>query len=71
MAHQVQKSRKICGTCAYWGGLVRELNNTYVSVETGFMKDALVYQRLVPKRILQMIFNLLAAVGKQNTDSAP
>lgn len=36
MAHQVQKSRKICGTCAYWGGLVRELNNTYVSVETGF-----------------------------------
>lgn len=36
MAQQVQKSRKICGTCSYWAGVVRELNSTYVSVETGF-----------------------------------
>lgn len=36
MSTQVQKSRKICGTCAYWAGTVRELNNSYVSVETGF-----------------------------------
>ena len=34
MAIQVQKSRKVCGTCAYWAGIVRPLNNSYVSVET-------------------------------------
>lgn len=36
MAQQVEKSRKVCGTCAYWAGVVRELNSSYVSVENGF-----------------------------------
>ena len=36
MGIQVQKSRKVCGTCKYWGGIVRELGNSYVEVQNGF-----------------------------------
>lgn len=35
MGIQVQKSRKICATCKYWGGVVRELNRSYVEVQNG------------------------------------
>ena len=36
MGTQVSKSRKVCGTCKYWGGLVKEHNKSYVEVLSGF-----------------------------------
>lgn len=36
MGIQVQKSRKVCATCKYWGGVVRELGTSYVEVQNGF-----------------------------------
>ena len=36
MGIQIQKSRKICGTCKFWGGAVRELGNSHVEMLNGF-----------------------------------
>ena len=36
MGYKVLKNKKICATCKYWGGLVRESGNNHVELQCNF-----------------------------------
>ena len=53
---QVQKTKKCCGTCAYWQGVTVPLNSNYVEVKSGFYDKFGCSCKMSPNKSLKLDF---------------
>ena len=56
MPTQVQKSKKCCGTCAYWMGSAAPHNSTHINVLSGFSEKCGCSCKMSPNRNIKMDF---------------
>ncbi len=53
---QVQKTKKCCGTCAFWTGVTVPMNTNYVQVKSGFSEKCGCTSKTSPNRNLKLDF---------------